>query len=341
MSPSVTGSPIVGTFPADISKVARSSPAPSTTVRPSSSRARLPAAQPTGEAPNPQPPPTTAVSKPDIPPVAITDVTIPSNGNRATSEAKLQKEAPAPLRPELIKAESEPQIVAAPLTAPSGARKDSAAKPPSEESETKKESNTPIVPPKPQPPVQTPASPVIAATPVMTKSGRASKPSTPSLGTFAEAAAARSRPSRASENPGSQPKRSHKKGASAAAAAAAAAAMAMAAAAKEEDHSKGGSGQEDDEDGDEPRYCYCNGISYGEMVACDADSCKREWFHLDCVGLKVAPKGNGKPLHCLSTRISFVSVFVMYRLLTGCLAKWYCEDCKKRLRLGSKTVNGR
>lgn len=304
MSPSVTGSPIVGTFPADISKVARSSPAPSSTARPSSSRARPPATQPAVEVPKPRPSSTNVPSKPDDPPAAMPDVTVQSSENRAASETKIQKEAPAPSKPELVKAESEPQIVAAPVTAPNGARKDSTAKPASEENETKKESNTPIVPPKPQPQIQPPASPIIAAaTPVMTKSGRASKPSTPSLGTFAEAAAARSRPSRASENPNSQPKRSHKKGASAAAAAAAAA-MAMAAAAKEEDHAKADSGQEDDEDGDEPRYCYCNGISYGEMVACDADGCKREWFHLDCVGLKVAPKGNGKALSCLSTKLS-------------------------------------
>lgn len=52
--------------------------------------------------------------------------------------------------------------------------------------------------------------------------------------------------------------------------------------------------EEADIDGDEPRYCYCNNVSYGEMVACDADGCAREWFHLECVGLKVAPKGNGK-----------------------------------------------
>jgi hypothetical protein len=241
------------------------------------------------------------------------DVTVQSNGIRAASEAKIQKEAPAPSRPELIKAESEPQSVAAPLSAPNDAKKDGAVKPPSEESEVNKDSNPPIVPPKQQPLVQPPTSPVIAATPVMTKSGRASKPSTPSLGTFAEAAASRSRPSRASENPSSQPKRSHTKGASAAAAAAAAAAMAVAAAAKDEDHSKADSPQEDDEDGDEPRYCYCNGISYGEMVACDADGCKREWFHLDCVGLKVAPKGNGKFPSVFQLDFAFVSLFY-----TGC-----------------------
>ncbi|KAK7847493.1 phd finger protein ing1 [Quercus suber] len=39
-------------------------------------------------------------------------------------------------------------------------------------------------------------------------------------------------------------------------------------------------------------------ISYGEMVACDNNDCKIEWFHFGCVGLKEQPKG-----------------------------KWYCSDC--------------
>jgi hypothetical protein len=131
---------------------------------------------------------------------------------------------------------------------------------------------------------------------VTTKSGRASKPSTPALATFAEAAAIappRARSSRASES-ANPPKRSHKKGASAAAAAAAAAAVAQAAAA--EDVNRGGNKQDDEDDhGSEPRYCYCDEVSYGEMVACDADGCKREWFHLGCVGPKNAPRGNGRP----------------------------------------------
>lgn len=63
---------------------------------------------------------------------------------------------------------------------------------------------------------------------------------------------------------------------------------------------EGSSIQGDEEDaeidGDEPTYCYCNGVSYGEMVGCDADDCEREWFHLECVGLKVAPRSNGKLL---------------------------------------------
>lgn len=62
-----------------------------------------------------------------------------------------------------------------------------------------------------------------------------------------------------------------------------------------------------DSSGEEPRYCYCQQVSYGEMVACDADDCPREWFHLECVGLGRAPGKN---------------------------ARWFCEECKERLRLG-------
>jgi hypothetical protein len=30
------------------------------------------------------------------------------------------------------------------------------------------------------------------------------------------------------------------------------------------------------------------------MVACDGEGCPREWFHLECVGLTVAPEDNGE-----------------------------------------------
>ncbi|EPQ56664.1 hypothetical protein GLOTRDRAFT_138331 [Gloeophyllum trabeum ATCC 11539] len=50
---------------------------------------------------------------------------------------------------------------------------------------------------------------------------------------------------------------------------------------------------------DEPRYCFCNQVSYGEMIACDNPNCEREWFHYGCVDLTEAPRG-----------------------------KWYCRDCK-------------
>ena len=87
-----------------------------------------------------------------------------------------------------------------------------------------------------------------------------------------------------------------------------------------------------DEDADEPRYCYCNEVSYGEMVGCDADNCEREWFHLQCVGLKVAPKGNGK-FPVFHPPPSFQSGTNI------CIAKWYCDDCKEKIKI--KRFNGR
>lgn len=51
-------------------------------------------------------------------------------------------------------------------------------------------------------------------------------------------------------------------------------------------------------DSDEPRYCLCNQVSYGEMVACDNPDCPIEWFHYGCVGITDPPKG-----------------------------KWYCPQC--------------
>ncbi|KAL9026432.1 MAG: hypothetical protein Q9196_004900 [Gyalolechia fulgens] len=114
--------------------------------------------------------------------------------------------------------------------------------------------------------------------------GKLSKAGTPTEGSFTEGQ--RTRPAR-----GVDPaKRSHKKGAGLAAQLAAAQRMQGGDAS-----SLQGDDDDDDEDDDsEPRYCYCNQVSYGEMVACDMDSCPREWFHLDCVGLTKAPKANSE-----------------------------------------------
>ncbi|KAI9357242.1 hypothetical protein DFJ73DRAFT_820947 [Zopfochytrium polystomum] len=54
---------------------------------------------------------------------------------------------------------------------------------------------------------------------------------------------------------------------------------------------------------DEQLYCFCRQVSYGEMIACDSDSCVNEWFHLECVGLTESPKNE----------------------------VWYCPDCKALL----------
>jgi hypothetical protein len=39
-------------------------------------------------------------------------------------------------------------------------------------------------------------------------------------------------------------------------------------------------------DGDEKTYCYCDTVSYGEMIACDDSGCEREWvrfFSFFCI----------------------------------------------------------
>lgn len=89
----------------------------------------------------------------------------------------------------------------------------------------------------------------------------------------------------------------------------------------------------DDEDEDsEPRYCYCNEISFGDMVACDNDACPREWFHLSCVGLTKPPGKNGKS-SC------FLLALIPGNMLTAHLvAKWYCNECKENMR---RSRNGR
>jgi hypothetical protein len=71
---------------------------------------------------------------------------------------------------------------------------------------------------------------------------------------------------------------------------------------------------ESEEDGDEPRYCYCNEVSYGNMVACDNDDCPREWFHLACVNLEKAPVGR---------------------------TKWFCSDECKEMHTKAKAKGGR
>ncbi|KAF9440898.1 hypothetical protein P691DRAFT_622660, partial [Macrolepiota fuliginosa MF-IS2] len=66
----------------------------------------------------------------------------------------------------------------------------------------------------------------------------------------------------------------------------------------------GGTNEAGDADGDNDdgrTYCYCDGVSYGEMIACDDENCEREWFHLSCIGLTVCPEGS-----------------------------WFCDTCKNK-----------
>ena len=62
---------------------------------------------------------------------------------------------------------------------------------------------------------------------------------------------------------------------------------------------------------DTPKYCYCQGGEYGEMVACGNNECYYQWFLLDCLKLKNPPKGK----------------------------TWYCPDCRKLDKFTRKCNN--
>jgi inhibitor of growth protein 4 len=62
-------------------------------------------------------------------------------------------------------------------------------------------------------------------------------------------------------------------------------------------------------DPNEPTYCVCKRVSFGEMIACENEDCVIEWFHFACVGLSSDATHKGK---------------------------WYCETCKAELRKKKK-----
>jgi hypothetical protein len=43
-------------------------------------------------------------------------------------------------------------------------------------------------------------------------------------------------------------------------------------------------------DPNEPVYCFCRQVAFGNMVACDNEECPIEWFHCSCVNLTKMPK---------------------------------------------------
>ncbi|RAR05389.1 PHD finger domain containing protein [Stemphylium lycopersici] len=185
---------------------------------------------------------------------------------------------------------------------------------------------------------------VPAPAPASARPGRTSKTATPVAGAFPEIPMARSRSSRnanngntnsntSSENnstTGTASKRGHKKNAQQNTTAASPAmkptpnvksnppSSAASSVAQEQDYQEAEAEAEpeveSEEDGDEPRYCYCNEVSYGNMIACDNDDCPREWFHLGCVHLDKPPTGR---------------------------AKWFCSDECKDTHAKAKAKGGR
>uniref|UniRef100_A0A8C4R4Y6 Inhibitor of growth protein n=1 Tax=Eptatretus burgeri TaxID=7764 RepID=A0A8C4R4Y6_EPTBU len=55
-------------------------------------------------------------------------------------------------------------------------------------------------------------------------------------------------------------------------------------------------------DPNEPTYCLCHQVSYGEMIGCDNPDCSIEWFHFACVGLTTKPKGKWYCPRCTQER---------------------------------------
>jgi hypothetical protein len=185
-----------------------------------------------------------------------------------------------------------------------------------------------------------PPAPVAASA----RPGRTSKTATPVIGAFPEISMARSRSSRnanngnsnsntSSENnstTGTGSKRGHKKNTQPTTATASPAikpvpnvksnppSSAASSVAQEQDYQEAEAEAEpeveSEEDGDEPRYCYCNEVSYGNMIACDNDDCPREWFHLACVHLDKPPTGR---------------------------TKWFCSDECKETYTKTKAKGGR
>jgi hypothetical protein len=52
-------------------------------------------------------------------------------------------------------------------------------------------------------------------------------------------------------------------------------------------------------DPNEPTYCLCQQVSYGEMIGCDNNDCPIEWFHFGCMELTTKPKGKWYCPKCL------------------------------------------
>ncbi|KAF1916636.1 inhibitor of growth proteins N-terminal histone-binding-domain-containing protein [Ampelomyces quisqualis] len=53
-----------------------------------------------------------------------------------------------------------------------------------------------------------------------------------------------------------------------------------------------GGGDGDEDESDDTKYCFCQRISFGDMVACDNEECKYQWFHWECVSIKEEPVGD-------------------------------------------------
>lgn len=65
-------------------------------------------------------------------------------------------------------------------------------------------------------------------------------------------------------------------------------------------HANGVEDVEMEEAADDTKYCYCQDVSHGDMIACDNADCAIQWFHWTCAGITSEPTG-----------------------------EWLCNDCRR------------
>ncbi|KAL2005816.1 hypothetical protein VTN00DRAFT_10309 [Thermoascus crustaceus] len=267
-SPSMVSSPVIGTFNPPRNAP---SPGPNTAARPQSSRAQ----QNNSQATNGRQRPSSSASN------RVSNSNKPTETKTTAKEGNSKGETASQPSPDLNREATVDVANAA------TAKMASSVAPKREDMEVKTaepvQASEPAAPPPPPPGTATKA--------------RSSKTSTPAVSAFSESNQPRPRPSR-NTDAAAPVKRSHKKSSALAVTQSNAAGM------EDEESSREG---DDEEDEGEPRYCYCNDFSFGEMVACDNDACPREWFHLSCVGLTKPPGKN---------------------------VKWYCNECKENMKRG-------
>lgn len=70
-------------------------------------------------------------------------------------------------------------------------------------------------------------------------------------------------------------------------------------------------------DPNEPTYCLCGQVSYGEMIGCDNPDCPIEWFHVSRV--------HSSALLFIDTANPFQ--FPCMSLTSKPKGKWYCPKC--------------
>ena len=86
------------------------------------------------------------------------------------------------------------------------------------------------------------------------------------------------------------------------------------------------------------KWCYCEQEGFGNMIFCEGDSSKRQWFHMDCLKLETLQRENGSVLtigrknpneernnnlHCHYQHSSLHSYYNRFTTITECTTNSY------------------